>query len=115
MEEDFQDSKQATALDGTQVRGYRPRERHITLVMAAYEHTPPADCGMIALTAPELQRLLPLLLPGNTHRSTDNTFRLHSGQSGGVATRPAPAGTTAGDAMHSRHDDASDCERQLEY
>jgi SRSO17 transposase len=92
VEDDFQDSKQATALDGTQVRGYRAWKRHVTLVMAAYallvvtaalaraahpapvlpEHEKqpaPADCGMIALTVPELQRLLPTLLPGHDHRN----------------------------------------------
>jgi SRSO17 transposase len=87
VEDDFQDSKQATCLDGTQVRGYTAWKRHVTLVMATYallavtaarakaahpapvlphgpDQPPPADCGMIALTVPELQRLLPLLLPG---------------------------------------------------
>jgi hypothetical protein len=34
--DDFQDAKQATCLDGTQVRGYRAWKRHVTLVMAAY-------------------------------------------------------------------------------
>jgi SRSO17 transposase len=36
LEDDFQDSKQATCLDGTQVRGYTAWKRHVTLVMAAY-------------------------------------------------------------------------------
>lgn len=94
VEEDFQNSKQATALDGTQVRGYRAWKRHATLDMAAYallavtaaqartahpvpvlpEHDgqpAPKDCGMIALTVPELQRLLPALLPGQNRRNTE--------------------------------------------
>jgi hypothetical protein len=87
VEDDFQDSKQAVALDGTQVRGYKAWKRHVTLSMAAYallavtaawaraahpapvlpddaDQPPPTDCGMIALTAPEIQRLLPILLFG---------------------------------------------------
>ena len=87
VEDDFQSSKQATDLDGTQVRNYQAWKRHVTLVMAAYallavtaalaktthptpvlpddqDQTPPADCGMIALTVPEIQRLLPALLSG---------------------------------------------------
>ncbi|MBR7833981.1 hypothetical protein KDL01_11945 [Actinospica durhamensis] len=90
----MQNSKQATCLDGTQVRGYRAWKRHVTLVMAAYalpavtaaqartthpapvlpeydEQPAPKDCGMIALTVPELQRLLPALLPGQNRRNTD--------------------------------------------
>jgi hypothetical protein len=93
-EDDFQDSKQATALDGTQVRGYRAWKRHVTPVMAAYallvvtaakaraahpaavlpehdEQPAPEDCGMIALTVPELQRLLPTLLPGQDRINRD--------------------------------------------
>jgi len=94
VEDDFQDSKQVTALDGTQVRGYRAWKRHVTLAMAAYallvvtaavaraahpvpvlpehdEQPAPEDCGMIALTVPELQRLLPVLLPGRNRRNED--------------------------------------------
>jgi SRSO17 transposase len=94
VEDDFQDSKQATALDGTQVRGYRAWKRHVTLVMAAYallavtaalakkthpapilpsdhDERPPADCGMIALTVPEIQRLLPVLRFRQSHRNAD--------------------------------------------
>jgi SRSO17 transposase len=86
VEDDFQDSKGSVGLDETQVRGYRAWKRHVTLAMAAYallavtaaaakaahpapllpgnaDQAPPADCGMIALTVPELQRLLPLLVP----------------------------------------------------
>jgi SRSO17 transposase len=89
VEDDFQDSKQATCLDGTQVRAYRAWKRHVTLVMAAYAllavtaaqaraahpapilpendvQPAPEDCGVIALTVPEIQRLLPVLLPGQT-------------------------------------------------
>jgi SRSO17 transposase len=94
VEDDFQDAKQATAFDGTQMRGYRAWKRHVTLVMAAYallavtaaearavhpapvlpEHDQqraPEDCGMIALTVPELQRLLPVLLPDRINANTD--------------------------------------------
>lgn len=99
VEDDFQDSKQATALDGTQVRGYRAWKRHVTLVMAAYallavtaararaahpapvlpehdEQPAPEDCGMIALTVPELQRLLPVLLSQQTGQDTDAATHL---------------------------------------
>lgn len=99
VEDDFQDSKQATCLDGTQVRGYRAWKRHVTLVMAAYallavtaaqakavhaapvlprgnDERPPADCGMIALTVPEIQRLLTALPPGQNHRNTHVGDRL---------------------------------------
>ena len=81
IEEDFQDAKQAVGLDGTQVRGYRAWKRHTALALAAYtllavasalakaahplpvlpddpDRQAPADCGMTALTVPEIQRLL---------------------------------------------------------
>jgi SRSO17 transposase len=81
IEDDFQDAKQSIALDGTQVRGYRAWKRHATLALAAYallaiasalakathpapvlpddpDQKAPADCGLIALTVPEIQRLL---------------------------------------------------------
>jgi len=81
IEDDFQDAKQSVALDGTQVRGYRAWKRHATLALAAYallaiasalaktthptpvlpedpDQKAPADCGLIALTVPEIQRLL---------------------------------------------------------
>jgi hypothetical protein len=81
IEDDFQDAKQAVGLDGTQVRGYRAWKRHTALALAAYallaiasalakaahpapvlpdepDQTPPVDCGMTALTVPEIQRLL---------------------------------------------------------
>ena len=35
------------------------------------EQHAPEDCGMIALTVLELQRLLPALLPGPSYRNTD--------------------------------------------
>jgi SRSO17 transposase len=99
VEDDFQDSKQAVALDGTQVRGYRAWKRHVTLAMAAYallavttaraksahpapvlpsdeDQPPPADYGMIALTVPELQRLLPVILPARPRRNTDTGLHL---------------------------------------
>jgi hypothetical protein len=76
------------------VRGYRAWKRHVTLVMAAYallavaaaqaraahpaparpehdEQPAPKDCGMTALTVPELRRLLSALLPGQNRRNTD--------------------------------------------
>ena len=94
VEDDFQGPKQATCLDGTQVRGYRAWKRHVTLVMASYallavtaaqaraahpapalpEHDDqlaPEDCGIIALTVPELQRLLAALPPGQNYRKRD--------------------------------------------
>lgn len=81
MEDDFQDAKGAVGLDQTQVRGYRAWKRHTVLALVAYallavasalakatHPTPvlpddpdqklPADCGMTALTVPEIQRLL---------------------------------------------------------
>ena len=99
VEDDFQDSKQAAALDGTQVRSYRAWKRHVTLAMAAYallavttarakaahpapvlpsdeDQPPPADYGMIALTIPELQRLLPVILPARPRRNSDTGFHL---------------------------------------
>ncbi|MBR7825202.1 IS701 family transposase [Actinospica sp. MGRD01-02] len=99
VEDDFQDAKQAVGLDGTQVRAYRAWKRHVTLVMAAYallavtaakaraahpapvlpendEQHAPEDCGMIALTVPELQRLLPVLLPEHNHGRTDRSVCL---------------------------------------
>jgi SRSO17 transposase len=83
VEDDFQDSKQTVGLDHTQVRRYRAWKRHATLAMAAHallsviaalqkaghptpllphgpHDTPPADCGQIALTVPEAQRLFHL-------------------------------------------------------
>jgi SRSO17 transposase len=96
VEDDFQDSKGTVGLDQTQVRTYRAWKRHVTLAMAAHavlatttatarrahpaptlphdtDQAPPADCGMIALTVPELQRLIPLLLPG---RPRETAFHL---------------------------------------
>lgn len=81
IEDDFQDAKQSVALDQTQVRGYRAWKRHTALALAAYallaiasaldkaahpapvlpddiDQKAPADCGMTALTVPEIQRLL---------------------------------------------------------
>lgn len=78
---DFQDAKQVAALDEAQVRGYRAWKRHTALALAAYAllaiasalakathpapvlpdepgQQAPADCGMTALTVPEIQRLL---------------------------------------------------------
>jgi SRSO17 transposase len=81
IEDDFQDAKQSVGLDETQVRGYRAWKRHTALALAAYallaiasalakathpqpvlpndpDQQAPADCGMTALTVPEIQRLL---------------------------------------------------------
>ena len=81
IEDDFQDAKQSVALDETQVRGHRAWKRHTALALAAYallavasalakaahpapvlpddpDQQAPADCGMTALTVPEIQRLL---------------------------------------------------------
>lgn len=83
VEDDFQDAKSSVGLDQTQVRLYRAWKRHVTLAMAALaflavlaaiekaahpapvlptdpDQTPPADCGTIALTVPEAQRLFHL-------------------------------------------------------
>jgi hypothetical protein len=35
------------------------------------DEKPPADCGMIALTVPKIQQLLPALLSRQRHRNTD--------------------------------------------
>ncbi|MEV5944005.1 transposase [Streptomyces sp. NPDC051994] len=96
VEDDFQDSKSTVSLDQTQVRRYRAGKRHVTMaalallaVLAAMDKTghrapilpddpdqdPPADCGAIALTVPEAQRLFHLLttrirdLPPSTMRA----------------------------------------------
>ena len=80
VEDDFQDSKSAVSPDQTQVRLYGAWKRHVTLAMAALaflavaaaieraahpapilpdqpDQPPPTDCGTIALTVPEAQRL----------------------------------------------------------
>ena len=80
MEDDYQDSKSTVGLDQTQVRLYLAWKRHVTLAMAALaflavvaaieraahpgpvlpedpDQLPPADCGTIALTVPEVPRL----------------------------------------------------------
>jgi SRSO17 transposase len=85
VEDDFQDAKSTIGLDQTQVRLYRAWKRHVTLAMAALaflavlaaiekaahpapilphdpDQTPPADCGTIALTVPEAQRLFHLYM-----------------------------------------------------
>jgi SRSO17 transposase len=96
VEDDFQDAKGTVGLDQTQVRTYRAWKRHVTLAAAAYAlltvttaiarrahpapvlpddtgQVAPIDCGMIALTVPELQRLIPLILPG---RPGETAFHL---------------------------------------
>ncbi|WP_328710949.1 IS701 family transposase [Microbispora hainanensis] len=81
VEEDFQQSKGQAGLDHAQVRRYRSWRRHVILVMAALAvlavvaavergrhpapvvpcastDAPPGDYGLIALTVPEVRRLL---------------------------------------------------------
>lgn len=81
VEEDFQQSKGQVGLDHTQVRRYRSWRRHVILAMAALavlavivaverrrhpvpvvprtsQDSPPGDYGLIALTVPEVRRLL---------------------------------------------------------
>lgn len=81
VEEDFQQSKGQVGLDHTQVRRYRSWRRHVILAMAALavlavvaaterrhhpapvvprtsHDAPPDDYGLIALTVPEIRRLL---------------------------------------------------------
>ncbi|GLW96395.1 hypothetical protein Misp02_04820 [Microtetraspora sp. NBRC 16547] len=81
VEEDFQQSKGQVGLDHTQVRRYRSWRRHVILAMAALailavvvaverrrhpapvvpctsQDAPPDDYGLIALTVPEIRRLL---------------------------------------------------------
>jgi hypothetical protein len=73
--------------------------RHATLALAAYallavaaaqakvahpapvlpedaDQAPPADCGMVALTVPELQCLLPLMTPERPRPAPSITFHL---------------------------------------
>ena len=99
IEDDLQDAKQAVGLDETQGRGYRAWKRHTVLALAAYAilavtsaldkathpqpvlptepgQAPPVDCGMIALTVPEIQRLLPLLGTDRPRQDTDTAFHL---------------------------------------
>jgi hypothetical protein len=99
IEDDFQDAKQAVALDGAQVRGYRAWKRHTILALAAYallaiasalakttHHAPvlpddpdqkaPADCGMIALAVPEIQRLLTMATAQRMPTNPDIGFHL---------------------------------------
>jgi SRSO17 transposase len=103
IEDDFQDAKSTVGLDQTQVRLYRAWKRHATLAMAALAflavlaaiekaahpapvlphdpgQTPPTDCGTIALTVPEAQRLFHLftmLTRGLPHRTDRSQTELH--------------------------------------
>jgi SRSO17 transposase len=99
IEDDFRDAKQSVGLDQTQVRGYRAWKRHTALALAAYallaiasalakathpapvlpddpDQPPPTDVGMIALTVPEIQRLLRLILPARANTEPDVKFHL---------------------------------------
>ena len=112
VEEDLEFAKDGIGLDQSQVRLYHAILRHTILVMAALagcavtavrlkdktstqaplpvhpDQPPPADPGMIALTVPEVRRLIAATArpspPG--HAST--------GPAGCAATRPVPAGST---------------------
>jgi SRSO17 transposase len=103
VEDDFQDAKSTVGLDQTQVRLYRAWKRHVTLAMAALaflavlasiekaahpapvlphdpDQAPPADCGTIALTVPEAQRLFHLfmmLARDLPHRTARAEVELH--------------------------------------
>src|SRR5260370_17571470 len=89
VEGDFQQSKGEAGLDHTQVRRYRSWLRHAILAIAALaiqavtaakqrkhhpdpvlpthgDDDPPADYGLIALTVPEVHRLL--ILPADLSR-----------------------------------------------
>ena len=100
IEDDFQDAKQAVGLDETQVRGHRAWKRHTALALAAYAllaiasalakaahpapvlpdepgQTPPADCGMTALTVPEIQRLLTTTTAWRKPANQDIEFHLN--------------------------------------
>jgi hypothetical protein len=93
----FPGLKSTVGLDQTQVRHYRAWKRHATLAMAALaflavlaaieraahpapvlpdhrDQLPPADCGIIALTVPEAQRLFHLLTTF-THNLPPHTVR----------------------------------------
>jgi hypothetical protein len=116
IEDDFQDAKLAVGLDETQVRGYRAWKRHTVLALAAYAllavtsaldkgthpqpvlpnepgRAPPVDCGMTALTVPEIQRLLPYSDPIGHVRTQTQHFTC-AGPTGAAVTRQGLAGTT---------------------
>jgi SRSO17 transposase len=99
IEDDFQDAKQSVGLDETQVRGYRAWKRHTALALAAYallaiasalakathprpvlpndpDQQAPADCGMTALTVPEIQRLLTTTVAWRVLANQDIGFHL---------------------------------------
>ncbi|MBR7827563.1 IS701 family transposase [Actinospica sp. MGRD01-02] len=100
IEDDFQDAKQSVGLDETQVRCYRAWKRHTALALAAYallavasilakaahpapvlpddpdRRAAPADCGMTALTVPEIQRLLTMTSVQRTSANQNIAFHL---------------------------------------
>jgi hypothetical protein len=130
VEEDFQQSKGQVGLDHTQVRQYRSWRRHVILAMAALavlavavaverlrhpapvlprtsQDAPPDDFGLIALTVPEIRRLLTVF----TQVGTVVTSRLAAlrrefelrWSEWRRATRPGPAGTTTASASPSHN------------
>jgi SRSO17 transposase len=112
VEDDFQDAKQSVGLDETQVRGYRAWKRHTALALAAYallavasalakaahprpvlpddsDQQAPADCGLTALTVPEIQRLLATTTAGRTPGEPGQ--RIPSGLVKLATTPPGPS------------------------
>ena len=138
MEDDFQDSKSTVGLDQTQVRLYRAWKRHVTLTMAALAflavlagiekkahpapvlpedsaQAPAADCGIIALTVPEAQRLFHLFATLTADLPpappTPGSPCIYAGPAGGDVTRHARAGTTTGPGSRSSRGTASGHDR----
>jgi hypothetical protein len=116
-EENFEFAKDCFSLDQCQARLYTAIQRHLVLVMAALAacavaaamlrartgtrvpppsspgQPPPADCGMIPLTVPEIRRITAALTTRPMPRRSSST-----GTPGCAATRHAPAGTTSAHA-----------------
>ena len=112
MEEEFRPGKDCFGLDDSQVRLYTATARHTVLVMAALaicaitaaamrhrtpgqpplpvrpDQSPPADPGMIPLTAPETACSPP------PSPCPPRPVMPRTGRHGTAATKPAPAGTT---------------------
>ncbi|GAA3469450.1 hypothetical protein GCM10018965_040030 [Nonomuraea roseola] len=85
IEESFQAAKGQVGLDHYQVRGWTPWHRHITLAMLALaflaivaaQQPPDVTAQHVALTVPEIRRLLAVLLLPRT-RSLEETMRWSS-------------------------------------